>query len=77
MPKDTVFTPILPQFGNLDYLGFIKSYQVSQLPDIQGRLIRTAKINGTMIDVSNLNNGLYILSLINEDTLVSKRFVKE
>lgn len=65
-----------PVSQNLNFSSGIE-YTDYQISDIQGRLITTGNINETTVDVSNLNKGMYIISFIKDDTVVSKRFVKE
>jgi len=47
--------------------------------DIQGRLIETINIaiNETTIDISKLENGIYVLVLSNEENTYTKKFIKE
>jgi hypothetical protein len=47
--------------------------------DLNGRIVKTQKVSGSQIDVSDLNKGLYILSIsdINGQAIERIRFVKQ
>jgi Secretion system C-terminal sorting domain len=51
----------------------------AEIYDIQGRLIENLNIddNSTSIDISNLENGIYVLVLRNEENTFTKKFIKE
>ena len=53
-----------------------KNKQIMQIYDINGRLVLSQTMNGkTNIDASNLFEGIYNISIINNDGVVNKRLV--
>lgn len=60
--------------------------QIEQLPegvrtlvvyDLKGKLIQTLPLNRSMVDVSELNTGIYLLQLETDDSLYTTKLIKE
>ena len=58
-------------FNNLLYNG---NYTIT---DLGGKIILNAQLNNNRIDVSNLNNGVYFLSVTSEGITQTQKFVKQ
>jgi len=65
-----------PSKGNFSIETSFATNQTMQLFDITGKLVLTQPITGkTTIDASNLNEGVYNISIISNEDLVNKRLV--
>lgn len=48
-----------------------------EIIDLTGKLIKTFKENTGILDVSDLNSGIYFIKLIADEETITKKFVKE
>lgn len=67
-----------PVENKLNIKGIQQNEKLSQINilDIQGRIIKQYEIESNVIDVSDLNAGMYFIELISIDSKISKPFVK-
>ncbi len=65
-----------PNNGNFTIESNNNAKQTMQLYDVNGKLVLSQTINGkTMIDADILNEGVYNISIINDQGVVNKRLV--
>ena len=57
----------LPLNNDLDYM----------ILDMSGKLVKKAKLKGNQISVKELNSGQYLISIINDESIYSSKFIKE
>jgi len=55
---------------------FIKNSKMS-IFDISGKIIINKKVTKNQIDISNFQNGIYIINIETENGIVTKKFVKQ
>jgi len=50
--------------------------EIVNIYDVSGKLVKTTKLNGNQIDISQLNNGVYMLEAISANVIFKTKFVK-
>ena len=59
---------------NLDNLLYNGKYTIT---DVSGKIILNAQLNSNRIDVSNINNGVYFLSVTSNGVTQTQKFIKQ
>lgn len=53
------------------------SFNTYQIVDMNGKVLRTAQLNETQVNIADLQNGIYFITFISDKDTITKRFIKQ